>query len=313
MPPQDSLPPRRRLLPAFLIGSLIVAVLVTAVLLATSWKRIEAVFAIPEDARHGFFIVLHPNGTAVYDWKGLLMDRSLEKTWGVLSYAHAGKVSASIASVDRHTFTVRSGSTDLYTSPLPKTHVSISPNGNLIAYAEAPPEDATSTADTVAPSVPGWNIYLIDASTKEPQLLGVGVAPSFLSDTQLVWFTSDGLVTYDLVSRQNRIMDAGIKAASIPSPVQSPDRSIIAWADAASGNILVSRIAPEGAQPIAQYQATLGSMPTLALTDTSIYLLNSRTDSPSGVTPVRQYSLESPQNAPLEFQLLFGLTTFLVP
>lgn len=132
---------------------------------------------------------------------------------------------------------------------------SASPDGSLITGTVR-----TGTSTLVFVQKPG---------TADRTYLAEGIAPAFLDAGHVAYFAKGGFVVYNLQAKTGMLVYA--MTVQPINATYSPDRTLVAWTDARSGQTVLARISATSYQPVHVFQG-VGSM---TVTDTGLYAIRS--------------------------------------
>jgi hypothetical protein len=164
---------------------------------------------------------------------------------------------------------------------LPRIGISRSPDGNLIAFAQA-----TATPEFISPAQAPlspidskrWEIIVYKASTNTIINLGVGVSPFFVDQTHVAWIAPAGLAIADLSSKNITVLVKNLNIHPLSVSLVSPDHSSIAWYDAHLKVLTAYKITATTATllpltTLANGSSTASSLHSLSLGNDGVYLI----------------------------------------
>lgn len=95
---------------------------------------------------------------------------------------------------------------------------------------------------TILPS--GTSTIFFQTKGSEPTVIARGYAPAFLDDTHVVYVAAGGIAVWDTVASQSTLIERAQTKAIRSDVVYSPDRKLMLWTDAHSGQSILARVTP---------------------------------------------------------------------
>ncbi|MEK7511375.1 MAG: hypothetical protein AAB582_04010 [Patescibacteria group bacterium] len=275
--PPPLLPPARSRVPRGLSIAIVILVILIAAAAGAYFTGLLDPFLLkteesPAALTQSFVIVdgkLYMQGMDGYESVDLgtaLPISSMARRDGHLAY---------ITSADGGAYEIRVDTTvRYYTHERQVFSAAVSPNGKNVVFAAA---DSTAIKNAVdaGKTIP-TTVYSAGEDGRSQEVLGEGSMPFFRTDTIVMWFAGNDLVSYDLTTKETKVVAAGMRKDPVLffSPTVSPDASLLAWAE--TDGIHIVRLIDGGIESMATHMKTEGLQPVLG--NTALYIIGANAD-----------------------------------
>lgn len=279
--PLHSMPHKNRFATwAFIIASIAVVLTAIIIIFATYMPdlfRPLTASLLPADLKDGFFLYQQDKVNTLYRMTdGNYAPVSLGSTFSTLSISRRGNHVASIQLGPENIYEVRGDTTLLYGSEDVKTSAAISPNGMRVAFAQASRAGIETAHDTNKAIFP-TRVMLLSEGTTTPRYIGAGFSPFFISDSEVAWFSEQGIIKYNIDNGVSSIYAPNVIATPVPypAPAVSRDAALVAWVTPDTATAHLGLLTPQGVREIATYVDA--KSPSLVLGSSALYFIQHST------------------------------------
>ncbi len=223
---------------------------------------------VPEELRKFALLARTPQGNVgVYAWKNAMYSALSAQNADITSAAFAKDGAAVvITKTSEGLYEVRSGDVVLYSSDAQKRDISLSPDGELIAFAELIGKEANDPAS--------WSVMTLTRAGGTPRAITQGTSPHFLSADVLLVTTPTSLMTVSLTSGKEEAVLEHKSRSAFDTSVLSSDKSVLALKDQGTNAVFVYQII--GSTPFKVSALRTQTLPlggSFALSNTKMYAL----------------------------------------
>ena len=296
-----------------LAGAVIAVGVMSVWLTATSpdslWNRLNA-YLLPTELREAFFLYQDGDTNTLYHLgQGVYEPVSIGTIFPTTFFSRRGDNFASIQLAPQGEYEVRIGAERLHASKNVTTSAASSPSGDRLAFTEAGVATLLEVNGRSTASLPS-SVMFMEKGDAGPVLLGSGFFPFFLSEDEVAWFSSLGLMKHDLRTGTTSLLSAEVTPLPppYPHPAVSSDASTLAWVTPDTGTITVAKVNASGIQVVRSYPAAKG--PSIALSNDYLFVLERTTD---GTTPWRYTLSDQSEPTPVKGLPRTGSILQLIP
>ncbi|KND51076.1 MAG: hypothetical protein AB202_01540 [Parcubacteria bacterium C7867-007] len=261
---------------AFVVGAVVVLVTAIIIMLGSYLPNIFAPFfnsQLPDELKDGYFLYQQAQVNTIYH----LTDSdfapvSLGSVFPTVAISRRADHFASIQLGALNTYEVRGDTTLRYSSEDIKTSAAISPDGTQVAFTQAD-RSAVEAAHAANKAVFKTRVFLMSEGTTTPRYLGAGFSPFFISDSEVAWFSEQGIIKQNLNTGVSVVYAPNVIALPppYPAPAVSRDATLIAWTTPDSGTVHLGSLAPQGVRETVTYKNA--KSPSLVLGNNALYFI----------------------------------------
>jgi hypothetical protein len=241
---------------------------------ADMWSAIS----VPTELRSALFVSSSDKGSVVYRDSGSSYVSIQTFPHPFIAAARTGNALAT-TNFSKSSFTLNLPDRELYATTSMGA-LAVSPDGTRMAFVHL--KDPRKRFDPNASSSETVLFYPIP---QKAFVAGIGFAPLFTDNTHLLRFTEGGIFSMDLISSAQTALLREYFPFVSSTVHQSPDRTLLSFADPYSGLIKVYRVQPTTLTLV----ASLPFLKTYALGNAAAYEVRS---SPGTSTTIWKYELK---------------------